>query len=95
MEIAGIMLSWKDLPGLLGFALYACNYVSLCSGRLNGTELRYFARNGVAATLVLIGLHLDFNLGAAMLQVFYILASASAILTRLRKPAQADAPVTG
>lgn len=96
MEDAVMTISWEHIPGILGFALYATNYLALCSGRLNGTEMRYFVQNGLAALLVLYGLHLDFNLGAALVQVFYVLASVAAILTRLRRtePAAVSASVS-
>lgn len=97
MEDAVLTISLESIPGILGFALYATNYLALCSGKLNGTEMRYFVQNGLAALLVLYGLHLDFNLGAALVQVFYVLASAAAILTRLRKsePTPTPVPVSG
>lgn len=73
-----------DAIGVVGFGLYVLNYTMLTLQRVKSESILYFAINGTAAAMVLIGLMNAFNLAAAMIQVFFICSSAIAILLRLR-----------
>lgn len=80
-----------DIIGIGGFGLYVLNYTLLTFGRVKSDTIAYFAINGVAAAMVLVGLSTAFNLASAMIQFFWIGISAIAIVIRLRRPARADA----
>lgn len=79
-----------DAIGVAGFGLYVLNYTLLTVQRVRSDQVAYFAINGVAALMVLVGLLSSFNLASAMIQIFWIGISAIAIFIRLRRPAQAD-----
>jgi len=78
-----------DVIGVAGFGLYVLNYALLTFRRMKSDQIAYFAMNGVAASMVLVGLLSSFNLASAMIQIFWIGISAIAIFIRLRRPAQA------
>ncbi len=80
-----------DAIGVAGFGLYVLNYALLTVRRGRSDNIAYFAINGAAASMVLVGLLSSFNLASAMIQIFWIGISAIAIFIRLRRPAQADA----
>lgn len=70
--------------GVLGFMTYVLNYLLLCLNVVTSGQARYFALNILAATLVLISLTEEFNLASALIQCFWIVIGALAILLRLR-----------
>lgn len=74
-----------DAIGVAGFGLYVLNYGLLTLQRVQSHQARYFIVNGLAATMVLIGLMSAFNLAAALIQIFWIVISSIAIVIRLRK----------
>lgn len=71
-----------DLLGVLGAVLYVGNYTRLVLRWSSTTETGYFVVNLMAASLVLIGLSQAFNLGAAMIQLFFLGLSFVAIIQR-------------
>ncbi len=71
--------------GVLGFLGYVGLYSCLSLRILHSDSILYFAGNIAAASLVLISLTQDFNLAAAMIQVFWIAMGIPAILLRLRR----------
>lgn len=73
-----------DLIGIVGFCIYVSNYTLLTLHKLESRGTTYFALNIAAATCVLIGLSGAFNLAAAMIQGFWIVASFGAIYVRWR-----------
>lgn len=73
-----------EMIGVAGFGLYVLNYTLLTLQRVRSESISYFAVNGIAAAMVLIGLSTSFNLAAAMIQIFWIGISAMAIIVRLR-----------
>ncbi len=79
-----------DAIGVAGFGLYVLNYTLLTVRRVRSDHIAYFAINGAAASMVLVGLMSSFNLASAMIQIFWIGISAIAIFIRLRRPTQAD-----
>ncbi|MCK0119160.1 hypothetical protein MWU61_01305 [Loktanella sp. F6476L] len=74
-----------DAIGVAGFGLYVLNYSLLTVQRIQSHQALYFMINGLAATMVLIGLLSAFNLAAALIQIFWIVISIIAIFIRLRK----------
>jgi hypothetical protein len=74
-----------DAIGVAGFGLYVLNYGLLTVQRVQSHQARYFVINGLAATMVLLGLINAFNLAAALIQIFWIVISSVAIIIRLRK----------
>lgn len=74
-----------DLIGIVGFCIYVTNYTLLTLHKLESRGTVYFALNIAAASCVLIGLSGAFNLAAAMIQGFWIVASFGAIYLRSRE----------
>ncbi|KUF12204.1 CBU_0592 family membrane protein [Pseudoponticoccus marisrubri] len=71
------------LLGVLGFLLYVLLYTSLSLRWLHSDSILYFCGNICAASMVLMSLTLDFNLAAALIQMFWIAMGIPAILLRL------------
>jgi hypothetical protein len=77
----------SHLAGYGGVALYLSSYALLQSGVLRGSGTVYTVMNLAAALLVLVSLSRDFNLSAALIQVFWVTISCvglarQAILSR-------------
>lgn len=70
--------------GLLGFAIYVVGFFCLSTGRMDSSGPLYFCSVLTAATFVLVSLLADFNLSAAMIQVFYIAMALGGIARRWR-----------
>ncbi|UWR21653.1 CBU_0592 family membrane protein [Sulfitobacter sp. S190] len=76
--------------GLLGFCVYVMTYAMLTLQIISGNSVIYFTLNLTASTLVLIGLTVNFNLAAMLIQLFWITMSIIGISMRLfRRPALA------
>lgn len=73
----------REVAGVIGFLLYVLNYSMLSLRRISGDSLLYFAINFCASGLVLLGLTANFNLAAALIQLFFIVMSTIAIVLRL------------
>lgn len=73
-----------DCIGVAGFGLYVINYLLLTFDHLNSRHAAYFALNLVAASCVLVGLMVSFNLASALIQIFWVAISISAIVIRRR-----------
>lgn len=73
-----------EMIGVAGFGLYVLNYTLLTFHKLHSHDAVYFAINLVAASCVLAGLMVSFNLASAMIQAFWVLISIAAIFIRLR-----------
>ncbi|MFK7938043.1 MAG: hypothetical protein AB8B82_01595 [Roseovarius sp.] len=71
--------------GLIGVGIYVIGFFCLCSGRLNSTRPTYFLMSFAAASCVMVSLMADFNLSAALIQVFYATMSVGGIILRLRQ----------
>ncbi|MDQ2090129.1 CBU_0592 family membrane protein [Marimonas arenosa] len=69
--------------GVIGFALYVMNYTLLALRRVSGDCITYYVVNCSAASLVLLGLAVSFNLAAALIQGFWIVMSLTGIGLRL------------
>lgn len=75
-----------DAIGVFGFGLYVLNYTMLTFHRLTSHCKTYFAINLVAASMVLTGMTFSFNLASALIQMFWIGISITAIIMRSRAP---------
>ena len=80
-----------NVIGVIGFSLYVMNFCLLTFHRLTSHSKLYFVINLMAASMVLIGLTHSFNLAAALIQLFWIVISTTAIIVRLRQSKRADA----
>ena len=79
--------------GFIGVLLYVGGFFCLCVGRLDSRGTAYFGLVFVAASCVLVSLWADFNLSAAMIQLFYIAMSLGGVVMRgLARPRFAHAP---
>ena len=79
----GAPLGPFDLFGVAGAALYVCNYTLLVTRRTSADRPGYFVLNLLAALLLLVSLSQAFNLGAALIQLFFCVMSVVGILSRL------------
>jgi hypothetical protein len=80
----GTPLGLFDLLGVAGAALYIGNYTLLVTRRTSADRPGYFFINMLAAGFLLISLIQAFNLGAALIQLFFLIMSMVGILSRLR-----------
>lgn len=71
--------------GLIGFAIYVLGFFCLCTGRLNSSTPAYFVLVFVASSCVMVSLMVDFNLSAALIQLFYIVMSLGGVALRWRQ----------
>ncbi|WP_120500970.1 hypothetical protein [Roseovarius sp. EL26] len=69
--------------GLLGFSIYVIGFFCLCSGRLSSATPGYFLLTFIASSCVMVSLIVEFNLSAALIQLFYIVMSLGGIIIRL------------
>jgi|GEM_PF-1776037 len=76
-------LEFFDLLGVIGAALYIGNYSLLVMRRFSTDEPGYFVVNLLAASLLLLSLTHAFNLGAALIQFFFLVMSVAGIVSRL------------
>lgn len=76
-------MGYGDLIGILGFLLYLGNYILITFQWLDSRSIRFFGINILAAACVLFSLSEDFNLAAAMIQIFWIALGILAIILRL------------
>lgn len=72
-----------DLLGVAGAALYVCNYALLVTRRTSADRPGYFVMNLLAAILLLASLSQAFNLGAALIQLFFCVMSVVGAVSRL------------
>lgn len=79
-----------EMAGVAGFGLYVTNYTLLTFHRLHSHDALYFGINLVAATLVLVSLTASFNLASAMIQIFWVFISSTAIVLRLKRKRRAQ-----
>jgi hypothetical protein len=78
-----------EFVGVLGFGLYVLNYTLLTTRVISGNSLQFFSLNLTAASCVLIGLTVSFNLASVLIQVFWVVMSLIGItLNMIRPPAE-------
>lgn len=73
-----------DAIGVAGFGLYVLNYTMLTFRRIRTEHVAYFVINASAAGMVLVGLSASFNLASALIQIFWLIISLTAIVIRMR-----------
>ena len=81
--MAASSLDLLALVGVAGALLYMSNYLSLVVQPARAERPGYFLVNLAAAALLIISLLQDFNLGAALIQVFFLVMSLVGIVHRL------------
>jgi len=96
-------LEFFDLLGVIGAALYIGNYTLLVMRRFSADQPGYFVINLLAAGLLLVSLMHTFNLGAALIQFFFLVMSVVGIVSRVhplrrlrrlrRRPLPAPQPI--
>lgn len=85
-----------EMVGVAGFGLYVMNYTLLTFHKLHSHDILFFCINLVAASCVLTGLLVSFNLASAMIQLFWVVISTIAIAVRLlRRSGRTAAPGSG
>ena len=81
----------SDFLGNIGVAMIVTASFLLQRGRGGGHSLPYLSFNLAGASLVLLSLGFDFNLSAAVIQIFWIAVSVMGLL-RLRASAIGGQP---
>jgi len=78
-------MNWLfDLLGIAGSACIVVAYYLTISGRLDMRRPLYSALNAVGAALLLISLTVDFNLGATVIEGFWLAISFYGLVRSLR-----------
>lgn len=77
-------MSPADAAGVVGAALIVLAYLLLQLGRLDPRSVLYSAANALGAAAILFSLWLDFNLGAFVIEAFWLLISLYGIGRALR-----------
>ena len=70
---------WHDIVGTAGVLLIVSAFLLIQLKKLMSDHLSYSVLNGVGAALVLISLTVDFNLAAAIIEVFWLAISVLGI----------------
>ena len=79
-------MSAPDVLGAAGGLLIVGAYSMLQLQRLDPRGLRYSLVNAVGAGLILFSLLFEFNLGAFLVEAFWLLVSCFGIVVCLRRP---------
>lgn len=86
MILIPLPLHMIEFVGVLGFGLYVLNYTLLTTRVISGNSLQFFAVNLTAASCVLIGLTVSFNLASALIQIFWVVMSLIGITLNMIRP---------
>jgi hypothetical protein len=73
-----------DLAGIAGSTLIVGSYLMLQVGRIRPDQIAWSAVNGLGALLVMLSLLFEFNLGAFVLECFWLLVSLLGLIRGLR-----------
>jgi hypothetical protein len=92
MDFSTISPHVYDIAGVFGFAIYVTNYTLLTTRFLSSNSVLYFCLNLTAATLVLLGLSVNFNLASALIQGFWVIMSVLGIALRILRPNPLTSP---
>ena len=76
---------WHDIVGTAGVLLIVSAFLLIQLKKLTSDHLSYSVLNGVGAALVLISLTVDFNLAAAIIEVFWLAISVLGIGLWIRR----------
>ena len=80
MVISSLQITWWELTGLLGAAIYAGSYLSVAFDKLSSQSKYYYLFQMIAAGTVLLSLTHSFNLASVTIQVFFICVSVIGFL---------------
>ena len=78
-------MALHDLAGITGSVLIVGTYLLLQLGRMRSDQVAFPALNGLGAALVLASLLVQFNLGAFILECFWLLISVIGLVRLLRR----------
>jgi hypothetical protein len=78
---------WHDLVGNVGVFLIVGSYFWMQIGRISGQSRVYSLVNAAGAAFILVSLYFDFNLSAAVIEVFWLAISLMGAVLGLRKSA--------
>ena len=78
-------MALHNLAGILGSVLIVGTYLLLQLGRMRSDQVAFPALNGLGAALVLASLLVEFNLGAFVLECFWLLISVVGLVRLLRR----------
>lgn len=79
------MTTLYDISGACGALLIVLTYLLLQLDRIDPKSLSYSALNAIGALLILISLWHDFNLGAALVEGFWLLVSGIGLIRYARR----------
>jgi hypothetical protein len=68
-------LEFHDIVGAVGVALIVAMYLLLQGGRIAATQPWFSVLNALGSALILVSLFYEFNLAAAIIEVFWLLIS--------------------
>ena len=68
-------MQWHDIAGTAGAAIILVSYFLLQLQRISSSALSFSVLNGAGAALVLVSLSVDFNLGAFVVEAFWLAIS--------------------
>jgi len=69
------MIAWHAWVGILGSVLIVGSYLLIQLGRLKITDLNYSLANSLGAVFLIVSLVYEFNLGAMVVECFWLLIS--------------------
>lgn len=75
---------WSNFFGVSGFCIYLVNYTLVTFRVVTSQGIVFFLANMLGAGLVLISLTHDFNLGSALIQIFWLILGTIAVFIRVR-----------
>ena len=78
-------MALHDLAGILGSVLITGSYLLLQLGRMRADQVAWPLLNGLGAALVMASLLVEFNLGAFILECFWLLISLVGLVRLLRR----------
>ena len=77
-------MNWSDLVGSVGAACLVITYLLLQTGRMAAGSVYYSLGNALGAGLILISLIGAFNLGAFLVEFFWLVISLIPLIRRVR-----------
>ncbi|MDG1875740.1 MAG: hypothetical protein P8J27_17645 [Mariniblastus sp.] len=78
------MIDWHAWGGILGTVLIVGSYLMLQLGRLKVDDLHYSLANALGAILLIVSLVYEFNLGAMIIECFWLAISLVGIVKSIQ-----------
>ena len=78
-------MAFHDIAGVLGSVLIVGSYLLLQLGRMRADQVAWPVLNGAGAALVMISLLFEFNLGAFVLECFWLVISIIGLARIIRR----------